>query len=343
MFYNGIEVILLNGQIQKEPWILVNLITGFFGFFMNMFYNLIDLLVSQHTLGFAIIGLTIFVRFLMLPLAIKQQKSMAKMQALTPEIDKIKEKYGNTKDPELSQKMNREIQEVYTKNGVNPFAGCLPLFIQMPMFIALNYIFNQPYLFIDKIGELYHGLAANIMSVTGYYNADSIFYKIAVEKVPKKMQIDLKVVEDVEKVLNKVTEAEWASIVAAAPADVSANLSNILGELHNIEYFFGINLTAPCGWALPGLIIPILAAFTTFLTSYLSFKKQPQSSNPSMQSQQKIMMYGMPLFMGFITAGLTAGVGVYWITSNFFQIGQQIFINKSVDKEKENIYDSKSA
>lgn len=335
MFYNVMGSMLLNGQIQKEPWILVDLLTTFFGFFMNIFYNLIDFVFVQNTLGVAIIALTIFVRLLMLPMAVKQQKSMTKMQSITPEIEAIRKKYGDTKDPELAQKMNREMQEIYTKNGVNPFSGCLPIFIQMPMFIALNYVMNQPYQFINKIGGLYTQLAENIMSITGYYDSSSIFYEIAVSKVPKGMTIDLKIVDDVKKVLNMITEAEWTQILTSAPAEITTNLTGVLSELHNIEYFLGIDLTAACGWSLPGIIIPLLAAGTTFLSSYLMMRKQPKAQEGTAAQTQKMMMYFMPIMMGFLTVSLTAGVGVYWITSNIFQIIQQMIINKSVEKEKQ--------
>ncbi len=333
MFYSGINT-MLNGLIQKEPWFLVDILTSIFGFFMNIIYNIVSVIISNGTLGLTIIILTIFVRFLMLPMAMKQQKSMLKMQSLTPQIESIKQKYGNTKDPELSRKMNVEIQEVYTKNGVNPFAGCLPIFIQLPMFIALSYVMNQPYLFINKIGVVYENLSTTIMSVPNYLNDNSPFFEMAKSKVPKGMTIDLKVTEDVQKVLNKLTNAEWETILNAVPKDVEVTLLDGLSQLQNIEFFMGIDLTAPCGWSLPGVIIPILAAGTTFLSTYLAMKKQPKSDNPTLQTQQKVMMYGMPIFMGFVTAGLMAGVGLYWITSNIFQIGQQVVINKSINEEE---------
>ncbi len=335
MFFNGMSTMLLNGQIQKDPGFLTTTLSSFFGFFMNLIYTAISAIGENGALGFSIIVLTIFVRLLMLPMAMKQQKSMTKMQALNPEIEKIKQKYGNTKDPELSQKMNKEIQDLYSKEGVNPFSGCLPMFIQLPMFIALNYVMNQPYLFINKIGEMYGNIANAIMQIPDYVAKGSVFRNIAFEKLPKNMELNIRVSEDVQKVVNKLTSSEWEMIINDAPTEIAATLSENLMHLNDIEFFFGIDLTAACGWSLPGIIIPILAAGTTFLSTYLSMKRQPQnSSNPSAQATQKTMMYFMPLFMGFITVSLTAGVGVYWITSNIFQICQQIVINKSLDEEK---------
>ncbi|RRD40736.1 YidC/Oxa1 family membrane protein insertase [Leptotrichia sp. OH3620_COT-345] len=87
--------------------------------------------------GVAIIIVTIIVRALMFPLTLKQEKSMKKMRELQPQLDKLKEKYKD-KPQELQQKT----AEIYKENNVNPLSGCLPILIQMPIFIALFYAFS---------------------------------------------------------------------------------------------------------------------------------------------------------------------------------------------------------
>ncbi|MDZ4656460.1 MAG: YidC/Oxa1 family insertase periplasmic-domain containing protein [Bythopirellula sp.] len=82
--------------------------------------------------GIAIIMLTVLVRSCMFPISRKQAQSMAKMQELKPELEKIKEKYG--KDP---AKQSQAMQELYRKYNINPLAGCLPMFIQLPIFVGL--------------------------------------------------------------------------------------------------------------------------------------------------------------------------------------------------------------
>lgn len=82
--------------------------------------------------GIAIIMLTVLVRTCIFPISRKQAQSMAKMQELKPELDKIKEKYG--KDP---QKQSQAMQELYRKYNINPLSGCLPMFIQLPIFVGL--------------------------------------------------------------------------------------------------------------------------------------------------------------------------------------------------------------
>ena len=82
--------------------------------------------------GLAIIILTIIVRLLLLPLTIKQQKSMADMQVLQPLLQEIQTKYAG--DP---QRLNEEMMKFYSEHKFNPLAGCLPMLIQMPIFFAL--------------------------------------------------------------------------------------------------------------------------------------------------------------------------------------------------------------
>ena len=85
--------------------------------------------------GYAIILITIVVKGLMYPLTKKQYESMAKMRALKPKMDALKERYGDDK-----QKMQKAMMEMYKKDKVNPMGGCFPLLLQMPIFLALYWV-----------------------------------------------------------------------------------------------------------------------------------------------------------------------------------------------------------
>ncbi len=87
--------------------------------------------------GIAIIIVTILMRILIFPLTLKQEQSMKKMRDYQPEIDKIKERYKDN-----PQKMNEEVIKFYKENNINPMGGCLPILIQMPIFVALYYAFS---------------------------------------------------------------------------------------------------------------------------------------------------------------------------------------------------------
>lgn len=85
-----------------------------------------------HDYGFAIILLTVAFRILMTPLMWKQTKSMLELQKIQPKIKALQEKYKNDKE-----KQQEELMKFYQENKVNPFGGCLPLLLQMPLLFAL--------------------------------------------------------------------------------------------------------------------------------------------------------------------------------------------------------------
>ncbi len=88
--------------------------------------------------GGAIIALTVFVRALLIPLTYKQLKGMRALQALQPQIKEIQAKYKNDK-----QRMQQEMMRFYQENKVNPFASCIPLIAQLPVFITLFYVLQH--------------------------------------------------------------------------------------------------------------------------------------------------------------------------------------------------------
>ena len=85
--------------------------------------------------GWAIIVLTILLKAAFFPLSAASYKSMAKMRVLTPKLMKLKETYGDDK-----QRLNQEMMELYKREKVNPLGGCLPVLVQIPVFIALYWV-----------------------------------------------------------------------------------------------------------------------------------------------------------------------------------------------------------
>jgi len=88
--------------------------------------------------GGAIIALTVAVRALLIPLTYKQLKGMRALQALQPQIKELQAKYKNDK-----QRMQQEMMRFYKENKVNPFASCIPLLAQLPVFITLFYVLQK--------------------------------------------------------------------------------------------------------------------------------------------------------------------------------------------------------
>lgn len=106
-------------------------------FVLNWFYNNV-----YANYGFAIIFLTLVVRVALFPLTLKGMKSMKKMQKLAPEMEKIKEEAGDDQ-----QEMQKRIMEMYRERGVNPLGGCMPMLLQMPVFIALYRVYATAFEF----------------------------------------------------------------------------------------------------------------------------------------------------------------------------------------------------
>lgn len=129
------------------------------GFFSELMYDYIvvpmefvlDWLGSVFgSYGLAIIAITILIRLILLPVTLNQQRSMMKsqmqMSGIQPIMNEIQEEMKATDDPERKQELNEELMMVYQDNGINPLsslAGCLPLFIQMPIFIAIFHVFRH--------------------------------------------------------------------------------------------------------------------------------------------------------------------------------------------------------
>lgn len=103
-----------------------------------LIYQTLSLLGIPFALGFAIITLTVLIKLVTYPLTTTQLKSAQKMQAIKPHLDRLKDKHGHDK-----ARLQQETMRLYKEHGVNPAAGCLPLLIQLPIFIALYNVFIQ--------------------------------------------------------------------------------------------------------------------------------------------------------------------------------------------------------
>ena len=315
-------------MIQNEPGRFIGPIATVFGYIIDVIFNAVYSITVYNSLGLSIILLTIIVRTLMLPLAVKQQKSMMAMQRLNPEVTKIRDKYKGKKDQQ--QQMNAEIQKLYADNKVNPLGGCLPLFIQMPLFFGLSFIMHQSHLYVSKLGALYSQISQYLIDNMPRAEYIGIMNQLAVPLAPSRMieqgEIDLTVVSDVNRVLNAFGPSEWGVLFAHMP---SAYLQEVFEQITAIQNFLGMALTEATGLGWPHIMIPVLAVTTALGTSYIMMKASVITDERAKQ-QQKMMMVIMPVMMGVMTVGLPAGVGIFWITSSIYQIGQQLLLNKKM-------------
>lgn len=214
--------------------------------------------------GFAIIGLTIAVRLLLFPLTAKQARSMQKMQVIQPEIKKLQARYKDDR-----QKLNEEIMKFYKANKVNPMAGCLPLFAQMPIFFALFRVLRAPLTHIPVDSKLFEAFCGSATQATCK---------------PKGLGF------------------------------LGMDLSRAANQPHG-----GFGDTLPY-FVLIGLVV---------LTGYLQFR-QTQARQTTQNPQMAIMGKVFPVTFAFISYTLPAGVVLYFLVSNGWQIGQQALIFGSI-------------
>ncbi|MBA3423486.1 MAG: membrane protein insertase YidC [Rubrobacter sp.] len=123
---------------------ITNFFSNLFGPVVNVlgqvllfFYNTLDPVLANPW-WLSIAALTVVVRTLLFPLTIKQVKSMRAMQDLKPDMDRIRNQYQGNRP-----KQQEETMKLYQERGVNPLGGCLPVLVQMPVFIGMFYVIRQ--------------------------------------------------------------------------------------------------------------------------------------------------------------------------------------------------------
>jgi YidC/Oxa1 family membrane protein insertase len=186
--------------------------------------------------GWSIVGLTVIVRLAILPLTIKQVKSMNALRALQPQIKEIQEKYKGDR-----QKMNQAMMRFYQENKVNPFASCLPLILQLPVFMSLFFLLNG-----DEFKE---------------------------------------------------------QVLASGQT----------------SFLFIDNITEPATGAELVVLLVLFIASQMASTMVMSVTAD--------KTQQRIMLL-LPLVFAAFVPNFPAGLLVYWITTNFWTLGQQIVVRK---------------
>ncbi len=308
----------------------MNTLYEIFGGILGFIYN--NLTPGFYKYAITILIFTLFVKILLLPIAIKQQKSMVDMQKIQPKLNEIRAKYKND-----MQKMNEETMKLYSEHKVNPMGGCLPAFIQIPIFIALYGVITQPITYIFKFTS---------------DQTNALFYSLNY-LYPPGMNSQIQMVEKSQELFN--TSGPDALSVIANKIQSLSNfnyLNDLLTSFHSSVTdavyliqrastlsvdFLGLNLAQfPKEHMFsPLIIIPILAAVTTYLSSKMMTNMQAASADvdPTIQSTQKSMIVVMPFMTLFITFTLPAGLGLYWLISNVFQMIQQYFLNKYIKRE----------
>lgn len=278
-----------------------------FGFVLELIYSS----VGFGSYAVSIILLTLFARALTVPSSIKQQQGMAKTQRIQSKIRKIQAKYAGDQ-----KKIQEETTALYQREGYNPMgAGCSPMIIQFVILFGL-------------IGAIYYPLS-------NFLHIDKNEVEILVGKLtelklsnmPKgTIQAELYVMENIDK-LKAAFDA--GKITGVSPATFE--------KIKSVDFkIFGISLGAlPSENKVPGIIVMVLSAVTSALSSVYSFIKQKQQNTAAGSGPMMgCMLVFMPLMSLWFVWKFPIGIGVYWIASGLFGFLSTVIIGHFYSPKK---------
>jgi YidC/Oxa1 family membrane protein insertase len=273
--------------------------------------------------GIAIVLLTTLIRLVLLPLGIKQIKSMQAMQAIQPKVKELQKKYKGNKP-----KQQEETMKLYKDAGVNPLGGCLPILLQFPLLIAMYAVVRPPILIpVTSAGHEIQGtqVVDHYVVHNSHIPADTALYKdILLHDTGGFLGMNLQCSPIQAGGGNVTTKDSQRKILVASkpitpPTNTPLSFSPTTGD-GRIPCGSGPISRAPYYLFLLGMII----------TTWYQQRQMQKASPPSAQSgQQQAIMKFMPIMFGLFGIEFAAGLLVYWITANFWQIGQQAFLMKA--------------
>lgn len=248
-FLSSIGSAIMWPLYQAVSWILI---------IWHRIFDLIPNISDGWAWTGAIIGLTLTIRALLIPLFVKQIKASRNMQLIQPQIKELQKKYGHDRE-----KLAQEQMKLWSETGTNPFSSCLPILVQMPIFIALFRVLDQAA----------RGVALGALSL-----------------------------EDAQSVAE-------ASIFGAPIAATFVNSEEVIVKVLTMS-------------------LVLIMSVTTFLTQrQLMTQNMPaEALTGQYAQQQKILLYVLPVAFAFGGFFFPLGVLIYWTTSNFWTMGQQLYV-----------------
>jgi YidC/Oxa1 family membrane protein insertase len=242
-----------------------------------MFHNGFDHLGMNESWSWclAIVGLVVMIRIALIPLFVKQIRSMRNMQVLQPKIKAIQERYKGDRE-----KTSQELMKLYKEHNTNPLSSCLPVLAQSPFFLALF------------------------------------------------------------RVLSHISKGKTVGVLSQSDVD-SARHATFLGA-NLADKFIGADTTHVQIVTL--LMIVAMSASQFYTQRQLMTKNMPapvpgQPVGQFMQ-QQKMMMYLFPIMFGVFGINFPVGVLLYWLISNFWSMGQQLYVIRRMPAVGSPAYDA---
>ena len=333
----------------------MNFISTFFKEILDFIFRL------TGNYGWSVIVFTLLIRLVLLPLDIKSRKGMRAMSRLQPKMNELQRKYGDDK-----QKYNMKVQELYKKEGVSMFSGCLPMLIQLPilwfMFSAMRVVANEHtvQMLVDwaaavEAGVDYQPALQGWLWIKNVFQPDS--FSSTILPAYKSALAGISVVNG-----STVLTAENLQIARDfLSSDAFRQISIDWGSgqfwlvpINLIIFNFTVRIPMNFGALLNNanglFILPILAALSQLFMSKVTGQTAPQptpeqqaaaknGSDPNAQMNPMnngMMKWFFPIFSLYICATSNAAFALYWMTVNVLSIVQNVAINKYFDyKDKQ--------
>ena len=278
---------------------LYKIISTPFGYVMRVIYEF----VGNYALSLFLFAL--LVKVLMIPMTLKQKKTMLEQQRIQPMIQKIQKTYARDQ-----RRMQEEMQNLYDREGISPMAGCGTMLLTFPILIGLYGVIIQPLTYFMQVGG---DQIAQIAQILNYDTAAAGYH----------YQIEL------------------ASLIY----DNFDKVAHVAESLMRVDFSLGpISMAAKPEFSQPGILwlLPIVSGATSYLMSWMTQKMSPmQQNNPQAQSTGKTMMLMMPLMSLWFGFMLPVGLSFYWICNNVLAIVQEFFMNIWTKKRLEKMNDNK--
>jgi len=240
--------------------------------------------------GMSITLLTVLIMVILTPLTLKQTRSMIKIQHVQPELKKIQNKYKNDKE-----RMNKEVMAFYTANNVNPLSGCLPLFVQAPVFLVLYNVIRGLTRRLSNIGE-------HAGWIAGRFNQE-------VSVPPDRMEVFYPDYIDHQSALFNDLSQEKEMV--SWGVDLARSASDALSEgfVTSVPYFILILLVFASSW-------------------YQQKQIRGRNQQAAISPQQQMIFKFLPFFLPVISFSFDAALVVYFVISNLYRIIQQGYITR---------------
>ena len=294
-----------------------------FEFFANLFGYLLQFLYGLvNNYGIAIILFTVIIKLILLPLSIKQQKTMKKSSELQEKMKVIQFKYKS--DPE---KMNQEMMSLYKSENMSPFSGCLTAIVQLLLLLSIFYLVRSPLTFMEKIpteniNHYVQQLQENGKTVSQVYPEIDLIreHQFLKEKNPEDANVDK---------LNIQMNFLGLDLSKIPQQNMTDYTVYIIPALYILSSFISIRMTTAMQLKNANKQKEEKATIDGNTGKELIPQEKNNEMDAVMQTN-KMMSWMMPIMSISIAFIAPLGLALYWLISNILMIVERLILNKVV-------------